>query len=384
MLFRSRSGSRYFDKNQTYFVTANQIFNNRTFASLGVNFSQTDRKRGDGVHFDRLGEYYRPANPTIDPNLPMFWKPGHVWDDFLQRRSSYWGLQGSMTSQFDRYNQLKVGADYQHHTLRFFDAYFPTQIGGNSPDTVDWDGYGYKLVLDRDADGNVIGSHLEENGDNDRDGPKHPKAFGLFAQDRFEREGVIVNGGLRYDYFNVDTPSLRSQTFPLGSPEEQPDSLRGRLDSQDLESNKVYSRFSPRLGIAFPLDERTVLRFNYGQFYQQPNLQDLYVSYRFLEYKINRGGYFVGFGNPDLKPERTTAYEVGAQRQFGSTVRFDLTAYYKDVKDLVEITTISSRPKAFSSFRNRDFATIKGMDLGVKMRPTSHFSGELKIGRAHV
>ena len=42
------------------------------------------------------------------------------------------------------------------------------------------------------------------------------------------------------------------------------------------------------------------------------------------------------------------------------------------VKDLVEITNIASSPKSFSSYRNRDFATIKGLDLGVTMRPINH------------
>jgi outer membrane receptor protein involved in Fe transport len=83
----------------------------------------------------------------------------------------------------------------------------------------------------------------------------------------------------------------------------------------------------------------------------------------------------VGFGNPNLRPERTTAYEVGVQRQMGDRVSLDATAYYKDVKDLVEIQAIPSNPKSFSSYRNRDFATIKGIDLGINMRPVHHFSG---------
>ena len=92
---------------------------------------------------------------------------------------------------------------------------------------------------------------------------------------------------------------LKSNRFPLGNPDDI-NNLPDSLEAQDLQSNKTYARLSPRLGVAFPLDEKTLLRFNYGQFYQQPNLQDLYVSYRFLEYKINNAGYFVGFGNPNL------------------------------------------------------------------------------------
>jgi len=113
---------------------------------------------------------------------------------------------------------------------------------------------------------------------------------------------------------------------------------------------------------------------NYGQFFQQPNLQDLYASYTFLEYKINNGGYFVGFGNPNLKPEETTAYELGIQHTPNDRSRIDATIYYKDVKDLVEIVTIRSSPNAFSSYRNTDFATIKGLDLAYTMRRTGHVS----------
>jgi outer membrane receptor protein involved in Fe transport len=373
-LLNAAHAPRYEDRNQTYFVTANQVFSTRSFANVGVNFSQTERKRGDGLAFDRLGEYGRVSNPTLDTNLPMFWKPGHVWDDYLQRKSSYYGVQGAWTSQVNQYHQLKIGGDYQRHTLRFFEHYFPTQLQGTSPNLNDFDGYGYKMVVNRDTSGNISSIDLV-NQDDGRDGPKHPKALSTYVQDKFEREGVIVNGGLRYDYFNVDTPALKSDRFPLGGPD---DAGRGdSLEANDLVSNKVYSRLSPRVGVAFPVDEKTVFRFNYGQFYQQPNLQDLYVSYRFLQYKINRGGYFVGFGNPNLKPERTTAYEFGVARQFGNNVRFDLTAYYKDVKDLVEITTISSSPKSFSSYRNRDYATIKGVDMGFRLRPTNHLGAEV-------
>src|SRR6185436_188077 len=101
--------------------------------------------------------------------------------------------------------------------------------------------------------------------------------------------------------------------FPLGDPNE-PGNSPDRLEDSDLADNKTYWRLAPRLGAAFPVDGRTILRFYYGQFYQPPNLQDLSLSYRFLEYKVRTGGYFVGFGNPNLRPERTSAYEFGVQR----------------------------------------------------------------------
>jgi outer membrane receptor protein involved in Fe transport len=217
---------------------------------------------------------------------------------------------------------------------------------------------------------------LDENGDEATDGPKHPKTWSLFAQDKYEREGVIVNGGLRLDYINVDTPALVSEEFPLGTADDS-------LEAHDLEENKTYARLSPRLGVAFPVTDKTLLRVNYGQFYQQVNLQDLYVSYRFLQHKIRTGSYFVGFGDPNLKPEQTTAYEVGVAQQIGERMRIDATAYYKDVKDLVEIENIPSQPNAFSSYRNRDFATIKGVDLGWSMRPVHHVAANINYSLSY-
>ena len=370
-LFNQAHAPRYFDRNLNYFATFNHVLTQKTFWNLGANYFETVRKRGDGVFFDRIGDYYQSnGNPLFDQDVPLFFLPGHVWDDYLQRKSSYYGIQGGITSQVSRYHQMKLGGDYQKHTLRYFNHFFPVSLGGPNIDLTNWDGYGYKIVVDPQGV-----PHLAEE-DSGADGPKHPKTWSAYLQDKFERSGLILNAGLRFDHINVDTPALASERFPLGDPDAA-SGLPDSLESGDLVKNRTYARISPRLGIAFPVDDRTVLRFNYGQFYQQPNLQDLYVSYRFLQYKVKQGGYFVGFGNPNLRPERTTAYEVGLQRQIGERARLDVTAYYKDVKDLVEITNIASSPKSFSSYRNRDFATVKGVDLGMAMRPINHFSGSL-------
>jgi len=69
------------------------------------------------------------------------------------------------------------------------------------------------------------------------------------------------------------------------------------------------------------------------------------------------------------------------QRQVGSGIRIDATAYYKDVKDLVEVANIpagfGAKSKGFASFRNRDFATIKGVDMGFVTRPVNHVSASV-------
>src|SRR6185369_5138669 len=97
----------------------------------------------------------------------------------------------------------------------------------------------------------------------------------------------------------------------------------------------------------------------------------------FLEYKIQTGGYYVPFGNPNLKPEMTTAYEVGLSHQMNDYSKFDVSVYYKDVRDLVQVANIPSAPYSFASFRNKDFATLKGLDLAFTLRRVNHVSGSL-------
>jgi outer membrane receptor protein involved in Fe transport len=200
--------------------------------------------------------------------------------------------------------------------------------------------------------------------DSPLDVAKHPKVASLYAQAKYERLGLVVNAGLRWDYLTPATQALKSETRPL-DPTNINDS---RLQPSDLVDSKVYQRMSPRLGVGFPVSDRTLLHVNYGKFFQQPNLQDLYVSYAFLEHKVRTGGYYVAFGNPNLKPEETTAYEIGIAHTPTDRSRIEVAAYYKDVKDLAEVTNIPSVPNNFSSFRNRDFATIKGIDVAYTLR----------------
>ena len=369
---------RYEDRNRSLTAQMNHTLSPKSFYTLGWSYFYTERKRGDGLYFDNIDLYGSVPQKDFDLAIPWFWPGtsdpnsplghvldslaiigggnGHVYDDYLRRQSQYWAVKGDYTLQANPYHQIKTGGEYDQHTLRYYDHYFPVNYSGG--DTWDIDRYGFSVDGRDKVDGGL-------------DGARKPKTASYYLQDKYERGGLVVNAGMRYDYINVNTGSLRSEQYPLGTGPNF-----GGIDSL-LTKSKTYSRVSPRLGIGFPVTDRTVLHANWGQFYQQPNLQDLYVSYRFLEYKILHTGYFVGFGNPNLKPEETQAYEVGVAHQLSNYAKLDATVYYKDVKDLVEIQAIGSKPAGFTSYRNVDFATIKGLDLGFTLRRVNHIQANV-------
>jgi len=367
---------RYQDRNRSVTGTFNHTLSTKSFYTLGASWFYTERKRGDGLYFDNLDLYGQHPQADIRGDIPWFWPgtsgtpgdplsdslaasaertggTGHVFDDYLRRQSQYYAVKGDFTSQWNAYHQIKAGFEGDWHKLRFYEHYFPVNYPSN---VVDIDRYGF-------------GTDGKTEVNDGLDGPRKPKTYSIYGQDKYERAGLVVNAGLRYDYINTDVSALASESLPLG-----PD---GVLNQPDLVSNKTYSRLSPRMGIGFPVTGKMVMHVNWGQFFQQPNLQDLYVSYQFLEHKIQTGGYFVGFGDPNLKPEQTTAYEVGLANQISPYAKLDITAYYKDVKDLVQIETIASFPNSFSSYRNKDFATIKGIDFGFTLRRVNHIQAQM-------
>jgi outer membrane receptor protein involved in Fe transport len=373
---------RYEDRNSSYFATFTDKLNPDTYFNLSGNYFMTERESGDGILFNNLNAYGRLRTRHEGPDstwvedignrrmdlYSLFWPadhdstPGRVVDDYQHRKSSYVGLTGDMTHKWSEHNAAKFGVDLQRHTLRFYQALYPATYylgvdGGGLDDVVN---YGYDRLGTTELNGK---EGLFE------DGAKHPLSASAYVQNKYEYSDFVVNAGIRYDYLDPKTQMLVNANRPLAGDNAS------NLDPSDLTASKAKNKISPRLGVGFPVSEKTLFHANYGRFFQQPNLQDLYTSYRYLEYKIRMGGYYFPFGNPNLQPETTTAYEVGITHAPSSKLRVDATAYYKDVQNLVQVQNQPSIPANFASFRNSDFGTIKGVDLNVQVMETMGVSG---------
>jgi outer membrane receptor protein involved in Fe transport len=371
--FDTDHARRYLDKNQSFYAKWTATMSPKTFFELGGTYYITERTQGDGVFFDDLSRYYVSGNysrfdqtllfrpwddPTTDTLDESYFDPG-----YLHRKSSYYGATFDITSQINRSNEVKFGTSFEYHTVRRYDPAFIYNVSPSDPDSVksqNVDYYGYS------QDG------LSEV-NSGPDGAKHPYMFALYLQDKVEWEGLVVNGGVRWDYLNVNTDRLTNPDKPLGD--------NNVLDASDFTSTDAYTKLSPRLGIGFPVTERTVFHINYGKFFQRPELENVYVGTKYLRRMVAVQPYFDFFGNPNLKPEETIAYEVGLSHQLGDNTAFNLTAYYKDVNDLTVLRRIPLQK--FATFRNEDFGTLKGVDFQLKMRRVRGISGELDYTLAY-
>jgi outer membrane receptor protein involved in Fe transport len=263
----------------------------------------------------------------------------------------------------------KAGVEYRYHTLRRLQNLFPVN-SYKDPRSAAWDSVSTADQAYIDVDHYGYSQDGTQKVNSGLDGAKHPIDATVYLQDKYEREDFVVRGGIRYDYLAARTKRLKNEALPLG-----PD--RTRLDPEDLIDSKAWNKISPRLGVGFPIGQGLLFHANYGKFFQQPNLENLYVSYQYLEHKVATGGYFFPFGNPSLEPEETTAYEIGATRQMATNASLDVAMFYKDVQNLTEVQNIPASPNNYSSYRNKDYGTIKGIDVSFDLRRTNNLAANV-------
>ncbi|MCK4665426.1 TonB-dependent receptor [Candidatus Dependentiae bacterium] len=102
------------------------------------------------------------------------------------------------------------------------------------------------------------------------------------------------------------------------------------------------TKISPRFGISYQLDDYTVIRTNYSQMYQAPNVSAV------LEY--DSGGiqdYFWGemsWGSDTIVPQSTSIIEFGLQRQLGKDFILEINAYNKQMD---KIHCVWENPKTY-------------------------------------
>jgi outer membrane receptor for ferrienterochelin and colicin len=193
---------------------------------------------------------------------------------------------------------------------------------------------------------------------------------------------MIINVGVRMDYFKPDGKILVDPTDPDVYRPKKPENIALSLEQRKAKWYKDPEskiQFSPRLGIAFPITDRGVIHFSYGHFFQIPNFEYLYTN---PEYKFGFGTENLGIaGNPDLKPQQTISGEIGLQQALTDDITFDLTGYFRDIRNLtgtradeIRIFGGSSR---YSQYVNSDFGFVKGIVFTLTKRLTNNWSATL-------
>ena len=221
-----------------------------------------------------------------------------------------------------------------------------------------------------------------------------PQLFSAYVQDKMEFKSLIVNFGVRLDYFRPDGQVLSDPTDPnvyLPIRPENQDSIvaPGGTPAQAVAARLKYWyknatdkwQLSPRLGVSFPITDRGIVHFSYGLFFQMPSFDRLYENPGYLLNVAGGNTYLGVVGNPDLNPEETTKGELGLQQQLTEDIAMDITAFFNDIRNLAgtlnEIQYVYGGSAVYSQYVNTDFAYIRGIVLSFNKRFTGGVSASL-------
>ena len=125
------------------------------------------------------------------------------------------------------------------------------------------------------------------------------------------------------------------------------------------------TEFSPRAYLVHTVTDKLTVKGGFGQAFNAPSLLHLTE-----EYRLNscRGDCWV-VGNPDLKPETSTSYELSANYQ-ESNWMVEAAIFRNDIDNLIEqdrdnaIGHDDVNDKVIYTYKNVDKARVDGLELG--------------------
>jgi outer membrane receptor protein involved in Fe transport len=351
----------YTHDNQMHMVSLTHTLSNSMFYELKYSHYFTHlRADANGLNYNQYQEpedivtfplVYYPANWASRDTVGVIagdglWDTGNgfTWHDHYVVENS---LKFDLTNIFSEKNKFKAGFDITFQEMQNIDIYQPW-AGTNG------------LGLNNDI-------------------YKVFPAFGAFyAQDNITYGGMILNVGLRFDYWApgqyVDDAVKNPAVITI------PDQVRqDYLDkTYSFLGHRWKGRISPRIGVSHPISDNQMLFFSYGHFSKRPKPQFVYAKLSPTAAQSS----FQKFGNPDLNPETTVQYELGLQTQFSNNDVLTFTAYYHDIFDYAstksaKITSARLSNTNYITYVNQDYATSRGIEAEYRKRIGKWFNGSL-------
>lgn len=343
-------------KSRIHLLNLNHTLNKNLFYNF--NLSYTNRRERSSL-FDDIVD---PRLQTVFPARDRF-SLGGTKAGIDSVKTEKFLAKVDLTWQMNNYNLFKIGGEIIRHRV-FFRSLTPefsdnADLGNNffpsNPNLT------FEEFLSQSRVALLVPPQLTITGNtgfSDIQYEHQPSELAVYAQNTLELNELILNMGLRFDWFNPDHSTL---VDPRVNPAVGSVSL---LSVTELQAVKTQKQISPRFGIAYPISDKGVMHVAYGHFFKTPPFEYIFDN---SEYKVSGiSGPIVG--NPDLKPQKTVAYEIGLQQEIARNVGLDLTIFYSDFRNLIGLEIIRQVGN-FSSYLRRtniDNGTNRGFTLAIQ------------------
>ncbi len=348
----------------------------------------------DFVVNDLKKAYFLPGNINEQPTNEYL-GGGHS-HGFAERINRTYLVSGDLTWQINNSHQIKTGAGFKMHTMDY------TGYSVVVSKTQDWIPtiFDTESSLANDSYDNWLTDAVSKLSLDNRS----PREGYFYLQDKIELTDMIVNIGLRYDYFdpNYFVPSdyrdpqnpkywlyrrfdaetatwdtlFQRETEVIGDVEVLDilagDSTEWKDYNDFYENAETVHQFSPRFGVAYPITDKGIIHFSYGHFFQIPTFSYLYSN---PEMEISNESFESTLGNANLKPQKTVTYEIGLQQELTADLGVEVIAFYKDFAGLLSSDQFEMYNTVdYVVYSNRDYGDSRGITFSINKRRTGLLS----------
>ncbi|MFN7116676.1 MAG: carboxypeptidase regulatory-like domain-containing protein [Saprospiraceae bacterium] len=223
-----------------------------------------------------------------------------------------------------------------------------------------------------------------------QNGGQRPGNIGDDYKVYLDESGSSVAGYRSGDqwYSNNGTPVNNPATlFPGGLVfpkyvDDRPARDLNFIKSRDFDPNVSFQDYEaqinimPRLAFSFPISDDANFFAHYDILVQRPPSNTIasprdYFYFADIAYTATNP-----INNPNLKPERTIDYEVGFQQKLTESSAIKMTAYYKELRNMIQLRTFFPVPIVgqYTTYDNQDFGTVKGFTFQYDLRRTGNVS----------
>ncbi len=330
-------------------ISYTHVLSNAAFIDISASMFNTDYNQY--VYEDPLDSRYVNPDRKEDVGGNAFLTGGTENWHFNHSTLTYTG-KADLTWQVNKIHQIKTGVELQYHTIDYKD--FQVLVDASTD-------YQPALPLEGAFNYNTYQAN--------------PVQLAGYIQDKIELDYLVVNFGLRFDYFQPD-----GETLVDPNNIHLLDELEPPFPSSLLKKAKAKYQLSPRVGLSYPITDQGAIHISYGHFFQVPPFEYLYKNPNF---RIPLTGDFpenIGttIGNADLKPQQTIMYEIGLQQGLTEELGIKITGYYKDIRNLLGTEIyIKNEFKKFSKLINRDYGSVKGITISFEKRFTDGIGANL-------
>lgn len=326
-------------------------------------FTQTNQPTADGLfqslryvrnpltgYYEGPEDFSSARNPYGLLGSSDYFQAGGNERTFDFRQSTYLQLDGNYTS-------IIAGDEFQH-TLK---AGFELKIYSLSrhQNNIPWVDNGFYDVYTDEWGGNIYTDFATVKERSSK--PFEPIEAAVYVQDQIKYKGIIIAPGLRIDMVDPRSlyrANLSNQFVPIQSDE-------------GFEESKVKLRVSPRVSVTYPITERSNFSLSYGIFFQHAPFNNFYDSFNV---SLLRGNQILG--DPNLEPQTVKQYQISYSNQLTDDFALDITAYFKDMYNLVGLayivpsTGIFSTP--YSAYQTNDYGNARGVEFTLRKMATDN------------